>query len=81
MRVSSLAHCCACTGNTARRPTEDVRNPYFSTDPDPYKPCHQYRLAFVDGARLDGNGTGIGIIIASYLTACKASCRHQVRHA
>ena len=59
-----LACCCSCT---ERRRTEDARNPYFSTNPDFYKPCHHYKMAFVDGACL-GNGqddatAGIGIAI------------------
>ncbi|KAN0098082.1 Ribonuclease H-like domain containing protein [Tylopilus felleus] len=65
-----LAYCCACT---ERRRTEDECSPYFSEDPDFYKPCHHYKIAFVDGACL-GNGqegatAGIGIAIgAKFLT-------------
>lgn len=61
-----LAYCCSCT---ERRHAEDARSPYFSTDPDFYKPCHHYKIAFVDGAWL-GNGkdsatAGISVAIGA----------------
>ena len=65
-----LAYCCPCT---EKRKAEDARSRYFSTDPEFYKPCHHYKIAFVDGACL-GNGkddatAGIGVAIgAKFLT-------------
>lgn len=61
-----FAHCCACT---ERRRMAESR--YFPTPEDddkpPPKPCHYYKVAFVDGACLangqDGATAGIGIAI------------------
>ena len=65
-----LAYCCACTER--RRQAEDTRRQYYRSpsaddDEDPLKPCHYYKVAFVDGACLgngrDGAMAGIGIAI------------------
>lgn len=61
-----LAYCCSCTESWR---AEDARTRYFSTNPNFYKPCHHYKMAFVDGACL-GNGqddatAGIGVAIGA----------------
>lgn len=71
-----LAYCCACTerlrrAEEAKRRMNRYRPPFGDSDDDepPPKPCHYYKVAFVDGSCLE-NGqetarAGIGIAIGA----------------